>query len=143
MFNSLNILCFHKLVIPRISLILFKNDMRLVPKPISQLFTKKTLNAIIGHSSSFHLSFGRGEAIYRSFSFHGINIWNYLNMHVPIDVSYLRFKKLTLSYLIANDIVYRIKQQIFYFLCKFLKHKIVYTQIASYTYVLYYICDVI
>ena len=64
-------------------------------------------------------------------------------MHVPIDVSYLRFKKLTLSYLIANDIVYRIKQQIFYFLCKFLKHKIVYTQITSYTYVLYYICDVI
>ena len=54
-------------------------------------------------------------------------------MHVPIDVSYLRFKKLTLSYLIANDIVY--------FLCKFLKHKIVYTQIASYTYVLYYICN--
>ena len=38
---------FHKLVIPRISLILFENDMRLVPKPISQLFTKKTLNAII------------------------------------------------------------------------------------------------
>ena len=29
-------------------------------------------------------------------------------MHVPIDVSYLRFKKLTISYLIANDIVYRI-----------------------------------
>ena len=30
-------------------------------------------------------------------------------MHVPIDVTYLRFKKLTLSYLMANDIVYRIK----------------------------------
>ena len=61
------------------------------------------------HSSSLHLSVGRGEAIYRSFSFHGINIWNYLKMHVPIDVSYIRFKKLTISYLIANDIVYRIK----------------------------------
>ena len=95
---------------------LFKNDMRLVLKPISQLFTKKNIechNYNTGHSSSFHLSFGRGEAIYRSFSFRGINIWNYLNMHVPIDVSYLRFKKLTLSYLIANDIVY--------FLCKFFK----------------------
>ena len=33
---------FHKLVIPRISLIMFKNDMGLVPQPISQLFTKKT-----------------------------------------------------------------------------------------------------
>ena len=51
---------------------------------------------------------GRGEAIYRSFSFHGINIWNLLKMHVPTDVPYLK-KKITLSYLIANDIVYRIK----------------------------------
>ena len=30
-------------------------------------------------------------------------------MHVPIDVSYIHFKKLTISYLIANDIVYGIK----------------------------------
>ena len=33
----------------------------------------------------------------------------FFKMHVPIDVSYLRFKELTLSYLMANDIVYRIK----------------------------------
>ena len=39
---------FHKLVIPRISLIMFKNDMGLVPQPISQLFTKKqTMNTMI------------------------------------------------------------------------------------------------
>ena len=43
------------------------------------------------------------------------NIWNYLKILVPIDVSYLRFKKLALSYLIANDIVYRVKSYIFYF----------------------------
>ena len=42
------------------------------------------------HSSSLHLSVGRGEAIYRSVSFHGINIWNYFKMHVPIDVSCLK-----------------------------------------------------
>ena len=107
---------FHKLVIPRISLIMFKNDIGLVPQPISQLVTKKqtkTNNEYhdynTRHSSSLHLSVGRGEAIYRSFSFHGTSIWNYLKMHVPIDVSYLRFKKFTHSYLIANDIVYRIK----------------------------------
>ena len=63
----------------------------------------------------FISQFGRDEAIYRSFSFYGINIWNYLKMHVPIDVSYLRFTKLTLSYLIANDIAHRIKSYIFYF----------------------------
>ena len=61
------------------------------------------------YSSSLHLSVERGEAIYRSFSFRGINIWNQLKMHAPTDVSYICFKKLTFSYLIANDIVYRMK----------------------------------
>ena len=46
-------------------------------------------------SSSLHLH----EKLFR----------NYLKMHVPIDMLYLRFKKLALSYLNANDIVYRIK----------------------------------
>ena len=41
LFDSLNILCFHNLVIQRISLIMFNNEVGLVPKPISQLFTKK------------------------------------------------------------------------------------------------------
>ena len=79
---------------------MFKNEVGLVPKPISQLFTKNNEyhNYNTRHSSSLHLSVGRGEAIYRSFSFHGINIWNYLKMHVPIDVLYLRFKKLILFY---------------------------------------------
>ena len=36
-------------------------------------------------------------------------------MHVPIDVTYLRFKKLILSFLIDNDIAYRIKSEIVYF----------------------------
>ena len=76
---------------------MFKNEVHvgLIPKPISQLFAKNNEyhDYNTRHSSSLHLSVGRGEAIYRSFSFHGINIWNYLKMNVPIDVSYLRFKK--------------------------------------------------
>ena len=82
LFDSLNILCFHKLVIQRISLIMFKNEVGLVPKPISQLFTKNNEyhDYNTRHSSSIHLSVGRGEAIYRPFSFHGINIWNYLKI---------------------------------------------------------------
>ena len=90
---------------------MFKNEVGLVPKPISQLFTKNNEyhDYNTRHSSSLHLSVGRGEAIYRSFSFHGINIWNYLKRHVPIDVSYIRFKKLTISYLTANDIVYNVR----------------------------------
>ena len=58
---------------------MFKNEVGLVPKPISQLFTKNNEyhDYNTRHSSSLHLSVGRGETIYRSFSFHGINIWNY------------------------------------------------------------------
>ena len=67
---------FHKFVIQRILLIMFKNEVGLVPKPISQLFTRNNeyhdYNA--RHSGSLHLSVGRGEAIYRTFSFHGINL---------------------------------------------------------------------
>ena len=62
-----------------ISLIIFKNEVGLVPKPISQLFTKNNEyhDYNTRHSGYLHLSVGRGEAIYRSFSFHGINIWNF------------------------------------------------------------------
>ena len=90
---------------------MFKNEVGLVPKPISQLFTRNSEyhDYNTRHSSSLYLSVGRGEAICRSFSFHGINIWNFFKMHVPINVSYLLLKKLTLFYLMANDIVYRIK----------------------------------
>ena len=79
LFNSLNILCFHKLVIQCISLIMFKNEIGFVPEPISQLFTRnnKYHDYNTRHSSSLHLSVGRGEANYRSFSFYvltfGIN----------------------------------------------------------------------
>ena len=106
LFNSLNILCFHKLVIQRILLIMFKKEVGFIPKLISQLFTRNNEyhDYNTRHSSSLHFLIWRGEAIYRSFSFHGINICNQLKMHIPTDVSYICFKKLTLSYLITNDI---------------------------------------
>ena len=59
-------------------------------------------------SRSLHPSVGRGEAIYRSFSFHGVNIWNYLSKHIPVNVTYIRFNKLTKSYLLNNNIIYRL-----------------------------------
>ena len=59
-------------------------------------------------SRSLHSSVGRGEAICRSFSFHGVNMWNYLSKHIPTNVSYNRFNKLTKSYLLNNNIIYRL-----------------------------------
>ena len=83
----------------------------LVPKPISQLFNKNNEyhDYNTRHSSSLHLSVGRGKTIYKSFSFHGVYICNHLKMHYPLMCHIIIcFKKLNLSYLTANDIVYRI-----------------------------------
>ena len=59
---------------------MFKHEEEMVPKPISQLFTENNEyhDYNTRHSSSLHLSVGRGEAAYRSFSFRGISIWNQL-----------------------------------------------------------------
>ena len=56
-------------------------------------------------SRSLHSSVGRVEAKYKSFSFHGVNIWNYLSKHIPTNVSYNRFNNLTKSYLLNNNIL--------------------------------------
>ena len=39
-------------------------------------------------SNHLHLPIGKREDIYKSFTFHGIHIWNYLIMHIPTDVPY-------------------------------------------------------
>ena len=59
-------------------------------------------------SRSLHPSVRRGEAIYRSFSFHGVNIWNYLSNHIPVNMTYTCFNKLTKAYLLNNNITYRL-----------------------------------
>ena len=38
---------------------------------------------------------GRGEIVYKLFSFHGAHIWNYITRKIPVDVSYACFKNLT------------------------------------------------
>ena len=48
---------------------------------------------------------GRGKALYRPFSFHGVNIWNYLSKHFPTNLSYNQYNKLTKSYLLNNNII--------------------------------------
>ena len=59
-------------------------------------------------SRLLHPSVGIGEVIYRSFSFDGVNIWNYLSKHIPVNVTYTRFNKLTKAYLLNNNIAYRL-----------------------------------
>ena len=111
LFEQLDILIFTKLVTHRISLIMFKYATNQLPQPISELFQRN--DTIHAHNTrqreNLHLLIGRGEIIYKSFSFHAIHIWNHMSMHISIEVSYPCYKKLSKRYLQNNNIIYRIR----------------------------------
>ena len=110
LFQNLEILNFKQLVIHRIAMLMFKNSKEMVPIAIRMLFARNDQyhNYNTRQSRSLHPSVGKGEAIYRSFSFHGVNIWNYLSKHNPTNVSYNHFNKLSKSYVLNNNIIYRL-----------------------------------
>ena len=114
LFQNFKILNFQKLVIHRIAMLMFKNSKQMVLMGVRMLFARNDQyhNYNTRQSRSLHPSVGRGEAIYRSFSFHGVNIWNYLSKHIPTSVSYNRLNKLTRSYLLNNNIIYRLYRTI-------------------------------
>ena len=90
---------------------MFKNSKQMVPIVVRMLFARNDQYHNYYNtrqSRSLHHSVGRGDAIYRSFSFHGVNIWNYLSKHIPTNVSYTRFNKLIKSYLLNNIIINRL-----------------------------------
>lgn len=111
LFKQLDILCFSKLVIHRIALMMFKHSLDILPQPMNDLFLKN--DHIHNHDTrqrdNLRLVIGKGEIMYKTFSFHGIHIRNHLNMHISIDVSYPCYKKLSKKYIQNNDIVYRIR----------------------------------
>ena len=76
-FQSLNILNFRKLVIQRVSLLMFKISKRDVPKLLHALF--RINNSYHNYQTrrsdeSIHVPIGRTEAIYKTFSYFGAHI---------------------------------------------------------------------
>ena len=88
---------------------MYKHSLNIVPKYISMIYQKN--NEIHKHNTrkciSLHSSVGKLETTYKSFSFHAINIWNYMLRHVPIHISYESFKRLTKVHIQENNINYR------------------------------------
>ena len=70
-------------------MLMFKNSKQMVLIAIQMLFTgnDQYQNYNTRQSRSLHPSVEMGESIYRSFSFRGVNIWNYLLKHIPTNVS--------------------------------------------------------
>ena len=109
-FDTLNILNFNNLVVHRISLMMFKYSKDLVPLPIVELFTRnyEFHNHFTRQSQSLHTAVGRNEAIYKTFTFHGIRIWNYISTKISVDVSYASFKHSSKLFIKNNPIPYRV-----------------------------------
>ena len=101
LFQKLNILNFEKLVIQRISLMMFKCSIGVFPSPVSALFQyNSVIHTHMSHntriSKFIHTPIARSEVSYRTFSYHGAHIWNYIsqNIRTSSDVSYACFKNL-------------------------------------------------
>ena len=73
---------------------MFKYSKDLVLLPIVELFTRnyEFHNHNTRHSQLLHTAVGRNEAIYRTFKFHGIRIWNSISTKISVDVSYASVK---------------------------------------------------
>ena len=110
LFKSLDILEFKKLVIQRISLTMYKHFNCSLPSPVSDLFLKNKdiHNHYTRQRELLHTAIANKEATYKCFSFHGIQIWNYMLDNVRTDVSYTCFKKITKIHLQTHTIKYRI-----------------------------------
>ena len=73
-FHNLTILNFKKLVTQRIALLMFKYNTSSLPVPISNLFSINRHNYYTRHINDLQLNTGRGENVYKLFSFHGVRI---------------------------------------------------------------------
>ena len=93
-FDTLNILNFNNLVVHRICLMMFQYYKDFVLPLIFELFTRNCdfHNHFTRQSQSLHTAVGRNEAIYKTFTFNGIRIWNYISTKISVDVSYASFK---------------------------------------------------
>ena len=93
-FDAPNILNFINLVVHRIGLMMFKYSKDLVPLPIVELFTRnyEFHSYYTRHSQSRHTTIGRNEAIYKTFTFHDIRIWNSISTKILVDVLYSSVK---------------------------------------------------
>ena len=105
-FQSLNVLNFEKLVVQRISLLMFKYTHGNVPVSVSQLFrtNNEYHNYNTRNCAHIHVPVGTTEASYRTFGYRGINIWNHISQKININTSYPCFKNLVKIYIQNNNL---------------------------------------
>ena len=98
-----------KLVVQRISLLMFKRHIGITPLPIINIFiVNNAQHAYYTRQiNSLHTQIGNNEKVYKMFNFHGINIWNHMFRKISIDV-HIHATKISKRYIQWNTITYRI-----------------------------------
>ena len=89
---------------------MFKYSKDLVPLAIVELFIRnyELHNHFTRQSQSPHTAVGRNEAIYKTFTFYGIRICNYVSTKISVYVSYATFKHSSKLFIKNNPILYRV-----------------------------------
>jgi len=77
----------------------------MLPSPVMNLFIRNNElhNHFTRQSSLLHTPIGDAESIYRTFRFHATRIWNHIEVNIPVDVSYVCFKKISKTYIQKNN----------------------------------------
>ena len=104
-FKELNILLVHKLKLQRICLQMFKYSNNTLPKSISELFVPYTaIHTYYNARNKHNLRPKRSNRayMYKNFGFIGVHIWNDVQKHINVSVSYSAFKQLTRTYTSKN-----------------------------------------
>ena len=90
---------------------MFKYHKGMLLDPINNLFSLNSNrhNYRTRQTNDLQINTGRGENVYKLFSFHGVRIWNHIFKKNQIDVSYACFKNLSKKFLQNNEIPLRLR----------------------------------
>ena len=105
-FKELNILPVYKLKLQRICLQMFKYANNTLPEGISGLFIYNTAYHSCNTRNKQNLRpkvSKRAYIIYKNFSFIGVQIWNNVQTHINVSMSFSSFKKSTRTYYLYNN----------------------------------------
>ena len=108
LFVQLQILPFKKLVIHRIGLQMFKNNLGYIPKAVESLFiTNSDIHKYnTRNKDKMRSAYGKHEFMYSNFRFVGIHIWNYILDHLDVNVTLPKFKKTFKTHILADNFTY-------------------------------------
>ena len=104
-FLKLNILPFKDLVVHRIGIQMFKNNVGFLPNAVENLFTANATVHNYNTRNKHKLRAARGihQYVYSTFRFVGIKVWNYITDHINTQVSLPKFKKILKTHIQSDS----------------------------------------